>query len=285
MIPKDFALSTNDMDGKTNKVDNKTPKIATEQNYTSPKRQSFSFKIGRTLRNSIAKIVPSSGGSLGTIGKPLEEQKKRSGSTGYLEYPELEILPQHGVYKELEALEKTINHIRRPSLAVEAIPRCFSGTSSRAPLSLRFAEQVSDFQLENRKGSPDTVEFLSATEVLQPNTPVGQRVLSKAISTHSQQFGTPNTHISYEDCVPKHMLDDNNSAKSDTTVLVKRSKSTVEHNISSLPHKYNTWGGRAKSVSIKRMRACGSELEKMLSAEKETRRQNDIMLNVKPHNH
>jgi hypothetical protein len=255
---------------------------ALDRNHTPPIRQSFSSKLVRTLRGGLAKLLPRRDNSLDDLSNSAEDQKNnRSGSNGHLEYPELELLPYHGGYKELEALEKTIDHIKRPSVDAEVQLTGISATSSRTPLSLRFAQEVHNHQHDERNGPPDTIDFPKTTSSQHPNTPVGKHVVSKTISATSQLFCPSLLHVSYEDCLPKHMLDENDSIKSDTMVAIKRSKSALEHSISRLPHKYSTWNGRARSMSIKRLRAYGSKLEKMLAVERERKQQNENVLTKK----
>lgn len=287
VIPKDFALSDTSANGNNGNIKWSTDKAGNRYEilevHVAPKQQSFSAKLGRTLRDSLAKFIPSRDSSIVGLGSSSGEGKNRPGSTGYLEYPELELLPQHGGHEELEALEKTIDHIKSSSVSLEIRPRGLSGASSKTPLSLRFVQEVQNLQHEDREGSPDTAGFLGATAPLHFDTSAGPRTISKAFSANSQRFGTPMTHLSYDDCVPKHMLEDNNSAKSDTTIMIKRSQSAIEHNVASLPRKYDTWSGRAKSVSVKRQKACGSELGNLIAAEKEKRRQSKDVLTLNIH--
>ncbi|KAH6645945.1 hypothetical protein BKA67DRAFT_695885 [Truncatella angustata] len=269
VTPKDYAVSRDTFEAGTNRTTTeKGHSPAGDDEHAPLERQSLTAKLGRSLRDGLAKLLPTRDGLLDeAVISRREGQRIRPGSTGYLEYPELELLPHHGGYQELEALEQTIDYIKRPSVSNETRPRGVSGASSRVPLSSRIAHEIQDLHCGDRPGSPDTGDFIKAT-TQPPNTPVSKRNASEAISATSQQFGTPMTHVSYEDCVPKHMLEENDSAKSDTKVMVQRSRSAAEHNVAGIPYKYSTWNGRAKSMSIKRMRACGSELERMIASEK-----------------
>ncbi|KAK9416297.1 hypothetical protein SUNI508_01714 [Seiridium unicorne] len=269
VTPRDFVIVSNTVGNDAKRsVEKESHAPAPDHNHATQKQTSFSSKLGRTFRGSFAKFLPNQDCPQSGLDNVTENYKRRPGSTGHLEYPELELLPSHGGYKELEALEKTIDHIKRPPVTIGTRPRGLSGASSRTPLSLRFAQDVHKYQHDNRNGSIETGELPNVTEIQHPNTPVGGQPASRTISGTTQAFDTPTSHISYDDCVPRHMLDENDSSKSDSTALVKRSKSTAEHTMPGFSHKYSTWNGRAKSVSIKRMRACGSELEKMLVAER-----------------
>lgn len=260
VTPKDFAVAETSMTGPTKWATDKEIEVnGLDEGYVTPDRRSFSSKVGRTLRESLAKLLPDREGPNTSLHNFSSHARKRPASSGSLEYPELELLPHHGGYKELEALEKTIDHLKRPSMASGTRSRGLSGASSRTPLSLRFAQELQNLRHDDRPGSPDTCDLSSRAALQPPNTPVEKRELSQARSGTSQQYGTPLTHVSYDDCVPTHMLDENDSAKSDTDLAVRRSKSVLDLATADQTRRYGTWNGRSKSVSIKRLRASRSE--------------------------
>ncbi|ETS78700.1 hypothetical protein PFICI_08553 [Pestalotiopsis fici W106-1] len=260
VTPKDFAVAEASVAGLTKWSTDKEIKVDDlDEGHATPERRSFSNKFGRTLRESLAKLRPERDGPNTNRINLSTHARKRPCSSGSLEYPELELLPQNGGYKELEALEKTIDHLKRPSMTSGTRSRGLSGASSRTPLSLRFAQEVQSLQNYDRSGSPDTGDFPNTVALQPPNTPVEKRELSQARSGASQQYGTPLTHGSYEDCVPTHMLDENDSAKSDTELAVRRTKSVLDLSTAEHTKKYCTWNGRSKSVSLKRLRASRSE--------------------------
>lgn len=267
VIPKDFAVAEAGAAGSIKWSTDKDGEVpALEDSHTTPERRSFSSKVGHSLRESLAKFFREHDGSNANLHNHSTHTKRRPASSGELEYPELELIPQHGGYKELEALKRTIDHLKRPSVSSEARPRGLSGASSKAPLSLRFAQGIRGLQNGDRSGSPDSCDFPNAVALQPPNTPVGRREVSQARSGTSQQYGTPLTHVSYEDCVPTHMLDENDSAKSDTDLALRRSKSALEQSAPGLHPKYDTWNGRSKSLSIKRLRGSGSASKELLNA-------------------
>ncbi|ORY60113.1 uncharacterized protein BCR38DRAFT_488299 [Pseudomassariella vexata] len=272
VTPKDFAVTDIDAGGAT--------KWFTDNNRASPVdvrepkhvSQSFTDKFGRALRCSIAKLMKP--GSDMKDENPSESRK----STGYLEYPELELLPLQGGYKEIQALEQQIGNIKRPSVVTES-QRCCSAPA-KTPLSVRLAQKVHEIQHGDRTNTaePDIQDFLGTPPPQPPVTPDQRHSTPQAHSAPTAPFATPMSHVSYDDCVQKHLLDENDSVKSDTTVMVKRSKSNVERSVPSQT-KYKTWNGRAKTqpVLLKSTREFGAELDKMLASEK-----GNVMIDVSP---
>ncbi|KAK7978007.1 hypothetical protein PG988_005497 [Apiospora saccharicola] len=214
--------------------------------------------------------MPSSDGNLGS-NPSLAVDARRRRADGYLEYPELELLPMAGGYKELEALERQIDHIKHPSKA-HPMPKPSPNRCPRIPLGQRLADEVHRFQHGDRAGSPETNELHPmALPLPKMATPAGKNLATpRVISEVTTHFETPKSHLSYEDCVPKHMLDDGGSSKSDDSVNVKRSKSNVEHRTPSQP-KYGTWSGRTKAEPAlrKSTHEFGVELEELLARERD----------------
>jgi hypothetical protein len=271
VISRDFATADTVNSGVAKWFTNKkSHSLIVGDPRATAKQQSFAKLLVRTLRVSWAKFLPDRENTRNSLRGPIEANAKPSNSKGYSEYPELELLAHHGSFKELEALEQTIDHFKNPPIINERRSGRLSGASSKAPLSLRLAQEVQSLKHDERNGSPDPESTLLATVL--PNTPTDRRKVSHAASTTSQPYGTPMTHVSYEDCVPTHMLDENNSAKSDTEVTAKRAKSIGAGSTLALPHKYSTWTGRAKSVSIKQIKARGSRVEMLATTEQEKTR-------------
>lgn len=270
--PKDFAATGTTPGGDTKwSTDKNTSVIQANKNPSIQLRSSLSSKFGSSIKSGLAKILPSRDDSA-HWGETIEDYKKRPGENGYLEFPELELLPHLGGYKELEALEQQIDKIKNPSNSlVGSRSRGLSGDSSKMPLSMRLAQEVQMIQhTHTDKGaSPDLAKLLSSTPSLLPDTPAGRRSTSQAKSGTSQQYGTPLTHVSYEDCVPTHMLDEIDSSKSDATVMVKRSKSHTETSMPTISSKFGSWNGRARSnsASVKRASEHASDLERNITGE------------------
>ncbi|KAI1873523.1 hypothetical protein JX265_005145 [Neoarthrinium moseri] len=272
VTPKDFARTGNTTIGTLSWVTDKEERSPTLSAAQKPEsRPSVSSTIGKVVKASIARMLPGRVSSSRGLDRDLLDHTERRGSSAYLEYPELELVPRRGGYQELEALGKQIDHIKRPSVSSIERSGCASGASSKTPLSVRLAQEVHMFQ-HDEDSDPRDNGVMPTPPNPQPNTPFGKRSASRAISGASQQYGTPMTHVSYEDCVPTHMLDENDLVKSSATMMVKRSKSNAEPRVSGQPQKYGTWNGRATSLSMRRMKRTerrGSNLENTLTRERD----------------
>ncbi|KAK8038753.1 hypothetical protein PG993_007164 [Apiospora rasikravindrae] len=242
---------------------------------TGPKDRAGSLtgKVGKAIRKSIAWIMPGSDGDLGSTPIFSADSARRGRPGGYLEYPELELLPMAGGYKELEALERQINHIKRPS-ENQSTPLPSPNRSPRIPLGQRLADEVHRFQHSGRAGTPEANERPMTLPLPKLTTPTGMHLTTpRIVSEVTTHYETPKSHLSYEDCVPRHMLDDDEgSSKSDDSPNVRRSKSNIEHRGPGQA-KYGTWNGRtrakAEPVLRKSTHEFGVELEKLLDRERD----------------
>ncbi|RYP67953.1 hypothetical protein DL769_005631 [Monosporascus sp. CRB-8-3] len=181
----------------------------------------------------------------------------------YLEYPELELLPMQGGYKDVQALEDQIETLKHGSSRAEGKPR------NPSILGARLIQDVQNIRYGNDDAhTSDTNEHPAA---LPPHRP--RPVVSGTVSgTTAERSETPPSHLSYDDCVPKHMLDENDSIKSHNTVVVKRSKSHVSRRsgpaVNNDRAKYMTWQGRSRRqpVLLQSTLDFGAELDDMLTA-------------------
>ncbi|KAK6824702.1 hypothetical protein PG987_012196, partial [Apiospora arundinis] len=266
--PKDFAVAKSPIGEAKWSTDN-SPAALTEPMERS---ESLSGKVTKAIRKSIAKMMPGGDGNVGPKPRLVVDTAQR-GRPGYLEYPELELLPMAGGYKELEALERQIEHIKNPS-ETRSPPAASPNRSPRIPLGQRFADEVHMFQHGDRADSPDTNDHLTTLPPPRKSTPARmQQPTPHVVSEVTTHYATPKSHMSYEDCVPKHMLDDNGSSQSDDSANVKRSLSNVEHRMPGQA-KYSTWNGRiAKKVTEPVLRKSthefGVELEELLVRERD----------------
>ncbi|KAK8086550.1 hypothetical protein PG994_001524 [Apiospora phragmitis] len=176
-----------------------------------------------------------------------------------------------GGYKELEALERQIDHIKRPS-ETHPTPRLSPNRSPRIHLDQRFADEVHRFRHGDRAESPEANSHHST--ILPPPklaTPAGMHTTTpRVVSEVTTHYETPKSHLSYEDCVPKHMLDDEGSSSSDDSADVKRPKLTVEHRKPDQAN-YGTWSGRNKAEPVLRKSThdFGAKLEESLAMERD----------------
>ncbi|KAI1337626.1 hypothetical protein F5Y15DRAFT_389767 [Xylariaceae sp. FL0016] len=119
----------------------------------------------------------------------------------YLDYPELELLPSPAGFQDLQALERNIG----------ALKRTYSGQrlQHRPSMSIRLAKQVQKIQHGDVSSSSSEVSVpgsLGNSRLLLTPSP-HNRSNTRAVSGNTD-FATPQSHMSYEDCVPTHMLDD-----------------------------------------------------------------------------
>ncbi|KAK8107331.1 uncharacterized protein PG998_009344 [Apiospora kogelbergensis] len=263
--PQDFAVAQSHT-GET--------RCSTDQDSAAPtepkeRSDSLSGKVTKAIRKSIARIMPNGDYNLSPALSFAAGSAQNGKPGGHLEYPELELLPMAGGYKELEALESQIEHIKNLS-ETRSPPVTSPNRSPRLTLSQRLAEEVHRFQHGDRARSPDINDHLKTLPPPRLSTPVRMQLTPRVVSEVTTHYETPRSHMSYEDCVPKHMLDDDGSSKSDDSGNVKRSLSNVEHkNLGQV--KYETWSGRTKAGHVlrKSTHEFGVELEKLLERERD----------------
>ncbi|KAK7753772.1 hypothetical protein SLS62_004137 [Diatrype stigma] len=212
------------------------------------------------MRQSLTKIIP-------TKEEPVPTKENLDRPKGFLEYPELELLPTKGGYKDLQALGHQIDSMKHGTIDPESRPQ---NPSTNPSLAMRLANDVQNFK--GGAGSTDKLENRGSLTISshQQHYP---GISECPLGTTSNKLESPPSSVSYEDCVPKHMLDDNESAKSCKTVLVKRSKSqgTGQRSGSGVVnnrHKYMTWHGgrppRRQPVLLQSTIDFGAELDDML---------------------
>lgn len=208
MISKDFAVRVgSNGSGTTWSTDkpNDSPK-----RYITPESRSLSAQVGKVVKGSLDKVVQ------GTLNRDrrasAESDRDHQKSYGHLEYPELEILPMNGGYKELQALEKQIDSMKRGSVIAEGQPALSSSDSTRPPLSARLASEVHMIQHKISKAScQDDQDAVAIPPATLPVTPRQALLAPQGEPKGNGHVETPESQVSYEDCVPKHMLEDEGS--------------------------------------------------------------------------
>ncbi|RYO95794.1 hypothetical protein DL765_011756 [Monosporascus sp. GIB2] len=231
-------------------------KTQSRDGFRSGRPRTFSSSLGRAVKNKVTKIIP----GRNEFPKPHNSRGKQ---IKYLEYPELELLPMQGGYKDVQALEDQIETMKNGSSRAEGKPR------NPSILGVRLIQDVQNLRYGNDDAhTSDANEHPAA---IPPHRP--PPVVSCTVSgTTAKRSGTPPSHVSYDDCVPKHMLDENDSIKSHDTVLVKRSQSHVSRGsgpaIINDRTKYMTWNGRSRRqpVLLQSTIDFGAELDDMLTA-------------------
>ncbi|XXG97335.1 methionine-synthesizing 5- methyltetrahydropteroyltriglutamate--homocysteine methyltransferase [Hypoxylon texense] len=208
MISKDFTVRAgSNGSGTTWSTDkpNDSPK-----RYITPESRSLSAQVGKVVKGGLDKVVQ------GTLNRDrrasAESDRGRQKSYGHLEYPELEILPMNGGYKELQALEKQIDSMKRGSVIAEGQFALSSSDSTRPPLSARLASEVHMIQHKISKAScRDDQDAVAIPPATLPVTPRQVLPAPEGAPKGNDHAETPESQVSYEDCVPKHMLEDEGS--------------------------------------------------------------------------
>lgn len=255
VITRDFAPHTNSDTGDTVVPSERT--TMQPKNSLRSTQRSLSDSIGKAMKQGWAKINP--------IRERQVMRKTSYGAPeGFLEYPELELLPGQGGYRDLEALEDQIETMKHGSAHSENKPRKPSISMANPSLDVRLAQDVHEI----RYGADGT----KTEEYDVPLSPPPGPITNSA----SQSFEVLPSHVAYDDRLQNHMLDENNSLKSSKTVVVKRSTSQkVDHtscpDIASNKVKYMTWHGRPtrQPMLLQSTLDFSAELDDMLEAARE----------------
>jgi len=291
---RDFAIRSASAAGEVRWSTDKDP-TGVEPTYELGPR-ALTNKFGKALRTSFSKIMPGkraiSADADGAKGRRSSRQ-----SSGDLEFPELELLPMEGGYKELRALEREFGFLKgveRPHRRVSTHP-----TGAEGDKSSFGSKMASNLHLDGSSDyGDDTLQVSGAhrsksrdrsSMPVTPDPGPGATMTchtQESASTGVDRWETPLSRLSVYDDAVSHRHDllqqdvdrgaDADSVKSDTTVVRKARACTVP-NLTALgsgPAKFKTWSGRAKTqpVLMKSTLEFGAELERMLHRERERAR-------------
>ncbi|KAI0593332.1 hypothetical protein F4775DRAFT_608081 [Biscogniauxia sp. FL1348] len=223
---KDFASLQVSKDCAVSQSTENNPAIAKRRSLT-PISRTLSSHLSKAMKEGWSKMVTSKDSynrDATTSMRAPDGRKPR----GYLEYPELELLPTPSGYREVKALEQQIDTIKRRSISPFSRWQDSSHESTKPSLTARIVEQAHQLQhsTEGRQ-SPDVENLSVYTAVRLPPTQLHILPTRRAVSCTTEEFGTPQSHISYEDCLPTHMLDedDDNSRTGEAQNTMKHSRS------------------------------------------------------------
>ncbi|KAK1727698.1 hypothetical protein CaCOL14_001533 [Colletotrichum acutatum] len=200
MTPKDFAAVPGTETAQYVEIAGKTsmPNVV-EIKKTS---QSMSKKLGKAMKISLGKMMPS---------KPGVK------SSAQLDYPELEILPTKEGYKDLEALQKSIETLKgsehakmatNPVLAIAELEDQPASSLDTLPARLHEAEHArhesandtanivhDDVVLESKNAHMGGTE----APTIRPVTPANMIMLPAGDSTTAttEQWATPASRLSF----------------------------------------------------------------------------------------
>ena len=210
VITRDFAPQANsNPDGTMGPIEQT---ITLPNNGLRSTQRSISDSIGKAVKQGWAKINP-------IIERQVMRKASYGAPEGFLEYPELELIPGQGGYKDLQALEDQIDTMKHGSTHSEDKPRNPSIDVTNPSLGVRLAHDVHEI----RYGADGTKNEDYDNDLTTQPTQIPLSPRTETITNGARQsFEVPPSHVSYDDRVQDHKLDENNSLKSSKTVVVKR---------------------------------------------------------------
>ncbi|KAI1411268.1 hypothetical protein F5Y13DRAFT_201486 [Hypoxylon sp. FL1857] len=212
VISRDFAVQGGSNVSATWSTEKPTD---SPNKHITPAPRSLSAQLSKAMKGGLSKVQ---GGLNRNMRASSETLRRRQKPDGRLEYPELEILPMQGGYKELQALEEQIGTMKRGSVTAESQLARLDTDNPRTPLSARLAEEVHMMQHVASMDPCQVDGVTTPTLIKAPPLPPKPVLLSPQGSSEvTDRFATPESHVSYEDCVPKHMLEDEESVDDKTT--------------------------------------------------------------------
>ncbi|KAK5631313.1 hypothetical protein RRF57_007027 [Xylaria bambusicola] len=220
---RDFAAVTSpdhSKAGADNKEQAKGPDLTEEP-------RNLSSQLSKALKSSWNKMMHT-----GSIGRTPDHRLTTQGSPmshGFLEYPELKLLPTAEGYREVQALDQQIDTMKRRSISGKRYVRQSSNGGVRGPLASRIAEEVHKFQVESENTPWTDIQYntktSTPTEFLSPAYALARRSgPCKLELPRNAGFQS-----AYEDCVQTQMLDDgddNNIVEGQDRAIIKRARST-----------------------------------------------------------
>ncbi|KAI0025927.1 hypothetical protein F4780DRAFT_236056 [Xylariomycetidae sp. FL0641] len=187
----------------------------------APLTRSLSSHVGKSIKERWNRLMNGKE-HVGQDPELASIEPRLSQRQGHLEYPELELLPTPQGYREVQALEREIETMKRMSVSRGRFQS--SSDATRSHLTTRLTEGI--HQLQHSEEVPSSFQtgesaYLRSTDRLS-KTPSQAFSQPRTVSGMTE-YETPKSHISYEDCVPTHMLeeDGNQVAHSATQATVK----------------------------------------------------------------
>ncbi|OTA58026.1 hypothetical protein K449DRAFT_437048 [Hypoxylon sp. EC38] len=221
VISRDFAVQGGSNASATGTTGNP---IESSKKYITPAPRSLSGQLSRAVKGSLSRVHGSLHRNVRASSETLRSRQKPD---GHLEYPELEILPMQGGYEELQALEEQIGTMKRGSITAESQLARLASDSTRTPLSARLAEEVHMMKhIASMDPCEDDEVEMPSSQAASSVAPVASKptlLPPQGGSEVTDRFATPESHVSYEDCVPKHMLEDESV---DNTMMAENSHDT-----------------------------------------------------------
>lgn len=172
--------------------------------------RTFSDKFSHTFKSRLSKLIPGRSWTPSRDRSIFGERRSSIQIAGDLEYPELEILPTAGGYRELQALESEIHEMKG---IMDSKTRSSHEDSAASQLTPGLAEQMATAMLQHDGSSEpglsqasDTGSFVEAkasfVQIRSPETPTLQirypETTRAKESTGStvERYATPYSHLS-----------------------------------------------------------------------------------------
>ncbi|KAI1297355.1 hypothetical protein F5Y03DRAFT_409809, partial [Xylaria venustula] len=191
--------------------------------------RNLSGQVGKALKYGWNKMITHTG-SLGRASNHETATQTTQLPHEFLEYPELKLLPTAEGYKEVQAIDRQIDTMKRRSTSRRRGIGESGSDGARRLLASRIAEEVHKFQVPGeditwtdiryRAKVLPPAQFLSLTDALRASRPE---------PFDSKLLENLESRCAYDDCVQTQMLDDrdnNDAAQSQHKATIKRAKST-----------------------------------------------------------
>lgn len=238
--------------------------------------RSFSDRFSQPFKSRWSKLLPSRTTTPSKDKSMLGKRRSSLQTSGDLEYPELELLPTAGGYKELRALEREINEMKRrvgPNMRASS-----DGVAARPSLPERMdvmAQHDGMFETALKTsscGGSILVRRSISPTCCQLSTPVDgvksqdAATANNLTSSSGQRYATPLSHMSHSPCGSsgavflstgdQPLATPPSPISSQTSVSVVRRSSMTgpngQNSLTVLVTRCNSWSGRG---SIKRQAA------------------------------
>lgn len=210
--PKDFAIEETSATGGLVWT---TDKLQDGSTTLKVAGRSFSDKFALTFKTRWSKLVS------GRSGTPSRDKSIHGGrrssiqTGGDLEYPELELLPSAGRYRELRALEREIDELKGVKTKRRSSSDTFAVQHDRPILTDKMADALqqhgggSDAELPKTGDTASFLEKASMVRLRSPDTPATQIQYLNVAHTNDvsggstvERYATPFSHLTPSEHVP-----------------------------------------------------------------------------------
>ncbi|KAK0634946.1 hypothetical protein B0T17DRAFT_502542 [Bombardia bombarda] len=233
--------------------------------------RSISGRFGRAVKSGLSRLIPSRGSAAGGSPKsPKDRQQSEDRGRANLEYPELELVPMGGAYKEVKALEQEIQNIKSsPQIQCPVPLRDMASNSHRVTLSAKMTTLLNTDGASENDHDIDDVEPMWTH--IEPTTPANATKHGKeSTTTTAEMYTTPQSAMSVSNDnsssfhsypqsratpttagVVAKTATDADSVKSDSALVRNRRLEAMFRSMADsdvcTPAKFKTWSGRSKT--------------------------------------